>query len=86
MKYPYQQFPNNCWYCYGPYAEQQRSSRESDTEALAGEASQCLKIGDTAPDFNLEGVLGGEKININLSEQRGRWTVVFFYTSDFTFV
>jgi hypothetical protein len=86
MKYPYQQFPNNCGYCYVPYTEQQRSSRECATEALTGESSQCLKIGDAAPGFNLDGVLGGEKINIKLSEQRGRWVVVFFYASDFTFV
>jgi hypothetical protein len=86
MKYPYQQFPNYCWYCSVPYTEQQRSSRESATEALSGESSQCIKIGDPAPDFNLDGVLGGEKINIKLSDQRGRWAVVFFYASDFTFV
>lgn len=86
MKYPYQQFPNYCWYCSLPYAEQQRSSRESATEALTGELSQCLKVGDPAPDFNLDGVLGGEKISTKLSEQRGRWAVVFFYASDFTFV
>lgn len=86
MKYPYQRFPDYCWYNSIPYFRQDRSERESSTESLTDASRNCLKIGDLAPDFSLEGVLGGEKTKINLSDQRGRWTVVFFYASDFTFV
>ena len=86
MKYHYEQFP----YYYRcnsiPDFHQNRSERESSTERLTDASRNCLKIGDLAPDFSLEGVLGGERTKINLSEQRGRWTVVFFYASDFTFV
>ncbi|MGH4122250.1 MAG: redoxin domain-containing protein [Clostridium sp.] len=52
---------------------------------MTDDSRNCLKIGDLAPDFSLEGVLGGERTKINFSNQRVRWTVVFFYASDFTF-
>lgn len=86
MKYPYQRFTDYCWYNSIPYFRQDRSESESSTERLTAASRNCLKIGDLAPDFSLEGVLVGEKTKINLSDQRGRWTVVFFYASDFTFV
>lgn len=86
MKYNYQQFPYYCWYNSIPYFHQDRSERESLAERLTDESSNCLKIGDFAPDFSLEGVLGGEKTKINLRENRGKWAAVFFYSSDFTFV
>lgn len=86
MKYHYQQFPYYCWYNSIPYFHQDRSERETSTEGWIDASRNCLKIGDLAPDFSLEGVLGGERTEINLRDQRGRWTVVFFYASDFTFV
>lgn len=86
MKYHYQQFPYYCWYNSIPYFHEYRSERESSTERLTNASTYCLKIGDLAPNFSLEGVLDGERTKINLSEQRGRWTVVFFYSSDFGFV
>ncbi|MGC6173977.1 peroxiredoxin [Lacrimispora sp. 38-1] len=45
--------------------------------------STCIKVGDLAPDFSLEGVFKDEKIIINLSELNGKWIVIFFYSSDF---
>lgn len=86
MKYSYQQFPSYCWYNSIPYINQDRSERESSAERLTDSSNNCLKIGDLAPDFSLEGVIGGERTNINLSEHRVKWAVVFFYASDFTFV
>jgi hypothetical protein len=86
MKYPCEQFPNYSWYNSMPYYHENRSEWGSSTERLPDDSESCLKIGDLAPDFSLEGVLGGERTKINLSQQRGPWTVVFFYASDFTFV
>jgi hypothetical protein len=86
MKYPYQRLPDYYLNDSVPYYHQVRSEIESPAERLQDAPRKCLKIGDLAPDFSLEGVLGGERIKINLSDQKGRWTVVFFYASDFTFV
>lgn len=81
MNYSYQRLPDSVPYFHENIIESPRS-----LERLANSSTSCLKIGDLAPDFSLEGVLGGERTKINLSEQKGRWAVVFFYASDFTFV
>ena len=39
-----------------------------------------------APDFELEGVVGGEFGTARLSDYKGKWLVLFFYPLDFTFV
>ncbi len=46
----------------------------------------ALQVGQPAPDFTLEGVLGKEFGEFTLSSYRGRWVVLFFYPLDFTFV
>ncbi len=43
-----------------------------------------LKIGDEAPDFELQGVIGERRDRFRLSEQRGKHTVLAFYPADFT--
>lgn len=43
-------------------------------------------IGDSAPDFNLDGVFGGKYKRFSLSDYKGKWLVIFFYPLDFTFV
>lgn len=44
-------------------------------------------IGQPAPQFTSQAVFdGGEIKNISLSEYKGKWTVLFFYPLDFTFV
>jgi peroxiredoxin 2/4 len=45
-----------------------------------------VKVGEPAPNFSLEGVVGTEFKNYNLSDYRGKWVVLFFYPLDFTFV
>lgn len=45
-----------------------------------------LQIGNSAPEFQMEGYFKGEKKRYSLSDYRGKWTVVFFYPLDFTFV
>lgn len=45
------------------------------------------KVGQKAPDFNLDACLGnGEFTKISLNDSRGKWTVLFFYPLDFTFI
>ena len=44
-------------------------------------------IGQPAPQFTAPAVIdGGEFKNITLSDYKGKWTVLFFYPLDFTFV
>ncbi|MFA5517339.1 MAG: peroxiredoxin [Desulfuromonadales bacterium] len=45
-----------------------------------------LQVGQLAPDFSMEGVVGKEFKEVSLSDYRGRWVVLFFYPLDFTFV
>lgn len=45
------------------------------------------KVGQKAPEFNLGACLGnGEFTKISLNDSRGKWTVLFFYPLDFTFI
>lgn len=45
-----------------------------------------LQVGQPAPDFTMEGVVGKEFKEFRLSDYRGQWVVLFFYPLDFTFV
>ncbi len=45
-----------------------------------------LSLNVLAPEFSLEGIVGGTVRRYSLAEFRGRWTVLFFYPADFTFV
>jgi alkyl hydroperoxide reductase subunit AhpC len=45
-----------------------------------------VKVGQPAPDFTLEGVMGREFTTVSLSDYRGKWVVLFFWPLDFTFV
>jgi alkyl hydroperoxide reductase subunit AhpC len=46
-----------------------------------------MLVGQKAPDFTLDGVVGrGDFKEISLSESRGKWVVLFFYPLDFTSV
>ncbi len=44
------------------------------------------KVGQCAPEFTLEGVVGEDFKNISLSDYKGKWVVLFFYPLDFTFI
>ena len=44
-----------------------------------------LNVGEEAPDFELQGVVGERREKFRLSEQRGKTNVVLaFYPADFT--
>lgn len=45
-----------------------------------------VKVGQPAPEFALQGVLNGKVSDFSLTKQKGKWTVIFFYPMDFTFV
>ncbi|MBW4538749.1 MAG: peroxiredoxin [Myxacorys chilensis ATA2-1-KO14] len=46
----------------------------------------CLRVGQAAPDFTATAVVDQEFKTIKLSDYRGKYTVLFFYPLDFTFV
>lgn len=46
----------------------------------------CLQVGQSAPDFQLQALVGDKFKDIKLSDYKGKWLVLFFYPLDFTFV
>lgn len=45
-----------------------------------------LRLGMNVPDFELDAYHAGDFKNFKLSERNGKWTVLFFYPLDFTFI
>src|SRR3989344_3354910 len=45
-----------------------------------------VKVGEQAPDFELEAFDNGAFRNVSLRDYRGKWVVLFFWPLDFTFV
>jgi peroxiredoxin 2/4 len=57
----------------------------------SGESSSAVcqlqaKVGEPAPNFSLDAVIGKEFKKVSLTDYRGKWVVLFFYPLDFTFV
>lgn len=46
----------------------------------------CATRDDKAPLFSAEAYRNQEITTLNLDEHRGKWMILFFYASDFTFV
>ncbi|MBP1930808.1 peroxiredoxin [Ammoniphilus resinae] len=46
----------------------------------------CATRDDIAPLFETDGYYNGESKTFNLSNYSGKWVILFFYSSDFTFV
>jgi alkyl hydroperoxide reductase subunit AhpC len=44
------------------------------------------KVGEPAPTFTLDAVVGKDFKKVSLTDYRGKWVVLFFYPLDFTFV
>lgn len=44
------------------------------------------RVGEPAPDFTLDAVVGKDFKKVSLGDYRGKWVVLFFYPLDFTFV
>lgn len=45
-----------------------------------------FNLNSPAPEFTLTGIVDGVPKDVSLSDYKGKWVVVFFYGSDFTFV
>ena len=43
-------------------------------------------IGTSVPDMNLEAFYKNDIVKINLKDYKEKWTILFFYPADFTFV
>ena len=69
-------------------ATETQSMMHALEEMMGGQ--QQAKLGQPAPEFSLEAVVGTETgkefKKINLTDYRGKWVVLFFYPADFTFV
>lgn len=50
------------------------------------ENEEILKIGHPAPKFTAEAFVNGQIKKISLDDYKGKWTILFFYPADFTFV
>lgn len=46
----------------------------------------CATRDDQAPIFSAEAIVNQEIKTLNMEEFRGKWMILFFYASDFTFV
>jgi len=49
-------------------------------------ARQCFRLEEPAPAFKAPAYHRGREIEVGLEDFRGRWLLLFFYSSDFTFV
>lgn len=47
---------------------------------------EILKIGQPAPNFYAEAFIDGQIKKVSLNDYKGKWTILFFYPADFTFV
>lgn len=45
-----------------------------------------IQVGQPAPQFEAEAVIGADFSKINLDDYHGKWVVLFFWPLDFTFV
>jgi len=59
-------------------------TKHCDSKAIPGRAQAM--IGEPAPNFTLDAVVGSEFKIVSLADYRGKWVVLFFYPLDFTFV
>ncbi|CAN5673983.1 peroxiredoxin [soil metagenome] len=53
---------------------------------MSEQTQECLRVGQSAPDFTATAVVDQEFKTIKLSDYRGKYVVLFFYPLDFTFV
>ncbi|TYS00330.1 redoxin domain-containing protein [Rossellomorea vietnamensis] len=53
-----------------------------------GDQFFCAQTSNPAPLFSAEAFFNADKSikNISLNQLRGKWVILFFYGSDFTFV
>jgi peroxiredoxin (alkyl hydroperoxide reductase subunit C) len=69
----------------GPVGEPVEETVKEATPAQK-EERQMIHVGEKAPDFVAPGYQKGKFINMKLSDNLGKWTILCFYPGDFTFV
>lgn len=77
-----------CECCDGTCAEDMCECDACDCgcDCHTGEYDEVAEIGEVIPDFVLDAYQNDEIKEIQLSEYRGTWLILFFYPGDFTFV
>ena len=50
------------------------------------EEQKMIRVGKPAPSFTAPAFYGGQFINVNLDDYKGKWVLLCFYPGDFTFV
>ena len=43
-------------------------------------------VGTIAPNFTTKGLINGVIKDFSLSDYKGKWVILFFYSGDFSFV
>ena len=67
--------------------KESKENRIKNDECL--QTTKCLKEvsrDDQAPLFIAEAYYRGKQVTIDLTEYLGKWVMLFFYSSNFTFV
>ncbi len=49
-------------------------------------ARQCFRLEERAPGFRAPAYWRGREVEVSLGDFYGKWLLIFFYSSDFTFV
>lgn len=82
MRYPYWRYYN-----YNNIEPKNYQNNEEEPSCII-EEEYCdyFDLGDPAPDFTTDAIVNGERTKVSLSDYIGKWVVLFFYGSDFTFV
>ncbi|EOD01591.1 hypothetical protein L21TH_0330 [Caldisalinibacter kiritimatiensis] len=88
MKYPYWYYrPNpSMTKQYPSRTPQPNTSREFPNCIIEEKYCDYFDLGDPAPNFTLDAIVDGERTKVSLSDYLGKWVVIFFYGSNFTFV
>jgi len=76
--YPYYLVPWNPYYYYPNY--------QYNYNNTPNKRNDFFNLGDPAPDFTLPAIVNGNESEVTLSDYLGKWVLIFFYGSDFTFV
>jgi peroxiredoxin (alkyl hydroperoxide reductase subunit C) len=70
----------------GPAGMAAASCAKMTRQCEMAEQKPTAKVGEPAPNFTLDAVVGKEFKKVSLADYRGKWVVLFFYPLDFTFV
>jgi peroxiredoxin (alkyl hydroperoxide reductase subunit C) len=57
-----------------------------DTTTAMPEGRHCFRLEEPAPDFCAPAYYRGQEVEVCRKDYLGKWLLVFFYSSDFTFV